>query len=162
MFEPRSERWTESLVRKMPQAEGIACVEAWNGSELWNVEVMLKTWPLCAGAKLNFGDRVLGEAEKSSFIAMPGKGGYSWLLPLKIACPNPGGFGEELYSNTSMVRMLIRLGSCRACSPLIWSQVISWWSFSGSFNLVSGMKTLASFSWMKNADIFYLLGILVL
>ena len=94
------------------------------GSELWNVEVMLKTWPLCTGAKLNFGDRVLSEAEKSSFIAMPGKGGYSWLLPLKIVCPNPGGFGEELYSNTSRVRMLIRLGSCRACSPLIWSQVV--------------------------------------
>ena len=47
------------------------------GSELWNVEVMLKTWPLCTGGELNFGDRVLGEAEKSSFIAMPGKGGYS-------------------------------------------------------------------------------------
>ena len=30
MFEPRSERWTESLVRRMPWAEGIACVEAWN------------------------------------------------------------------------------------------------------------------------------------
>ena len=51
---------------------------------------------------------------------------------------------------------------CGACSPLIWSQVISWWSFSGSFNLVSGMKTLASFSWMKLADISHLLGILVL
>lgn len=33
--------------------------------------------------------------QKSSFIVMPTKGGYSWLLPLKIVCPNPAGFGEE-------------------------------------------------------------------
>ena len=28
---------------------------------------MPKTWPLCTGAKLNLGDKVLGEVEKSSF-----------------------------------------------------------------------------------------------
>ena len=57
------------------------------GSELWNVEVMLKTWPLCTGAKLNFGDRVLGEVENNSFIALPGKAGHISLMPSKL-CPN--------------------------------------------------------------------------
>ena len=36
--------------------------------------LMLKFWPLYTGAKLNLGDRVLGEVEKNSFIALPGKG----------------------------------------------------------------------------------------
>ena len=35
-------------------------------------------------AELNVRNRVLGEVEKNSFIALPGKGGYSWLLPLKL------------------------------------------------------------------------------
>ena len=63
------------------------------GSELWNVEVMLKTWPLCTGAKLNFGDRVLGEAEKSSFIALPGKESKTGSCP-QIMCPNLGKIGR--------------------------------------------------------------------
>ena len=36
---------------------------------------MLKTWPLCNGAKLNVGDRVLGKIEKNSFIVLLGKVG---------------------------------------------------------------------------------------
>ena len=65
--------------------------------------MMPKTWPLCTGAESNLGDRVLGEVEKDSFIALPGKGGHSELLPLKTVCPNPGGFDEEFYSNSSRV-----------------------------------------------------------
>ena len=54
---------------------------------------MPKAWPLCTGAELNLGDRVLGEVEKKSFIALPGKGGHSRILPLKTMCPLgfPGG-----------------------------------------------------------------------
>ena len=37
----------------------------------------------------------MGEAEKVSFIALPGKGGHSGLLPLKTMCPHPGGFDKE-------------------------------------------------------------------
>ena len=44
---------------------------------------MLKTRPLCTGAKLNLRDGVLAEAEKNSFIALPGKGGHSGLMTLK-------------------------------------------------------------------------------
>ena len=62
---------------------------------------MLKTWPLCTGAESNPRDRVLGEVEKNSFIALPGKRGCSGLMPSKTVCPNPGGFGEEFYSNGS-------------------------------------------------------------
>ena len=44
---------------------------------------MPKAQPLCAGAELNLGDRVLGEVliEESSSVALPGKGGYSELVP---------------------------------------------------------------------------------
>ena len=36
---------------------------------------------LYTGARLNLGDRVLGEVEKSSFIALPGKRAHSRLTP---------------------------------------------------------------------------------
>ena len=52
--------------------------------------LMLKARPLCTGAELNLRDRVLGEVEKKSFIALPGKGGHSGLMPLKTVCPIPG------------------------------------------------------------------------
>ena len=49
-------------------------------------EVMLKTQPLCTKAKSNLGDKVLGEVEKNSFIALPSKGDHSGLMPSKL-CP---------------------------------------------------------------------------
>ena len=63
-------------------------------------------------AKSNLGDRVLGEVEKNNFIALPGKGGCSGLVPLKTVCPNPGGFGEEFYSDGSRVGLLISIRVC--------------------------------------------------
>ena len=54
-------------------------------------------------------DRVLGEVEKNSFIALPGKGGDSRLLPSKTVGPNPGGFSEEFYNNGSRPGLLIRI-----------------------------------------------------
>ena len=62
---------------------------------------MPKAQPLYTGAELNLRDRVLGEVEKNRFIALPGKGGHSGLLLSKNMCPDPGGFGEEFYSNSS-------------------------------------------------------------
>ena len=52
---------------------------------------------LCTSAKSNLRDRVLGEVEKNSFIALPGKGGHSGLIPWKL-CPAPGNDSEEFYS----------------------------------------------------------------
>ena len=43
--------------------------------------------PLYTSAGLNLGDRVLGEAERNSFVALPGKGGHSGLNTLKTVCP---------------------------------------------------------------------------
>ena len=70
---------------------------------------MLKTEPLCTDAESNLTDRILGEIEKNSFIALPGKGGYSGLILLITVCPNLGEFGEEFYNNGSRAELLIRI-----------------------------------------------------
>ena len=46
--------------------------------------------PLCTGAQLNLGDRVLGEVGKYNFIALPSKGGHSSSCPQNYAS-QPGG-----------------------------------------------------------------------
>ena len=70
--------------------------------------MMPKAWSLCTGAESNL--RVLGEVEKSSFIAWPTKVGQSRLLPWKTMCSNLVGFDKDFYSNGSRVGLLIRLG----------------------------------------------------
>ena len=72
----------------------------------------MKTRPLCMGTKSNLRDRILGEVEKNSIIALPGKGGHSGLVPWKTVCPNPGGFGEEFYSSGWRMELLIRIKVC--------------------------------------------------
>ena len=42
---------------------------------------------LYTGATSVLGDRVLGEVEKDRFIALPGKGEHSWLIPSKLCVP---------------------------------------------------------------------------
>ena len=61
---------------------------------------MLRAWPLCTSAELNLGDRVLGEVEKNSFVALPGRGGYSRFLPLKLCVPTQ----DSLVSFIAMVQ----------------------------------------------------------
>ena len=51
------------------------------------LRLMLNIQPLCTGAKLILGHGVLGELEKNSFIALPGKGGHSGLVPSKLYVP---------------------------------------------------------------------------
>ena len=41
------------------------------------------------------------------------------LLPRKTMCPNPGGFDEEFYNNTSRVGLLIRLGCVQGLRWLV-------------------------------------------
>ena len=68
-----------------------------------------KTQPLCTVAESNLRDRVLGEVEKKSFIALPGKRGTQKTPASNALCPNLERFGEEFYSNGSRVGLLIRL-----------------------------------------------------
>ena len=94
-----------------------------------------KAWPLCTSAESNLRDRVLGEVEKNGFVALPGKGGQGGLLPSKTMCPNLGGFDEEIYSNSSRVGLLTRLG-CEQGVQVVSLLILM--SFSGPFNLASG------------------------
>ena len=71
---------------------------------------MLKSQPLYTGAESNLRDRVLGEVKRKSFIALPGKGEHSRLMPVKTVCPNLGGFDAGIYSNSSRAGSLTRLG----------------------------------------------------
>ena len=73
---------------------------------------MTKTQPLYTHAEWNLEDRVLGKVEKNSFIALPGKGGHSALIPLKTVSPIPEGFCEEFYSNGSKAGLLVRNRVC--------------------------------------------------
>ena len=80
---------------------------------------------LYTGAESSLGDRVLGEAEKDSFIAFPGKGGQSGLLPSKTLCPNPGEFDEEFYGKGGVADQIRVCAGYQVVSPnlgeLLWS-----------------------------------------
>ena len=43
--------------------------------------------PLYTSAGLILGDRIFGEVEINSFIALPGKGGHSGLMPSGLCVP---------------------------------------------------------------------------
>ena len=51
--------------------------------------LMPKAQPLCTGAESNLRGRVLHEVENNSFIALPGKGGHSGLVPLQNYVSQP-------------------------------------------------------------------------
>ena len=51
--------------------------------------------PLCTCAWLDLGDRVLGEVGRNNFIALPGKGGHSRLMPSRL-CPTLEGLVRSL------------------------------------------------------------------
>ena len=76
---------------------------------------MPKTEPLCTSTKLNLRDRVLGKVEKNSFIALPGKGDHSRLLPWITMNSHPGWFDGEFYSKGGVAD----LGVCRASVQLL-------------------------------------------
>ena len=55
--------------------------------DIFHALLIMRAWSLCTGAKSNLRDRVLGEVEKNSFIALPGKGGHSGLVPSELFVP---------------------------------------------------------------------------
>ena len=52
------------------------------------------------------------KVENNSFIALPGKGGHSALIPLKTVSPSLEGFCEEFYSDGSREGLLVRNRVC--------------------------------------------------
>ena len=68
---------------------------------------MPKTQPLYTGvgAELNLRDGALSEVESNSFIALPGKGGHSELMPSKLCVPTQG----------DLVRSFIAMVQVRGC-----------------------------------------------
>ena len=89
----------------------------WHWTELSHVATpMLKTQPLWTHAELNLRDRVLVKTEKNNFVALPGKGGHSRLVPLKTVS-QLGGFGEEFYSTGSRMGLLIGSGYVQDLHP---------------------------------------------
>ena len=50
-----------------------------------------------------------GWSRKNSFIALPGKGGHSGLLPFKTALPTREDLVRSFYTNSSRAGLLIRL-----------------------------------------------------
>ena len=63
---------------------------------------MLKDWHMCTSTESNLRDRVWGEVESNSLIALPGKE-WQW----KTMCSNPGEFDEEIYGDGSRIRLQI-------------------------------------------------------
>ena len=125
---------------------------------LWNL--LLKTRPLCTGVESNLGDWVLGEAEKSSFIALPGTRWVGRLMPSEL-CPSRVG---ALWLWWGVLQRCFEggiadkdQGACRACPPLIWPQVVSWW-------VLYDQTVTFSLDWrmLRVVTIFHLLGALVL
>ena len=104
---------------------------------IWGCFIVAEIWPLYTGSELNLRDRVLGEAEKNRFIALPRKGGHSGLMPSRLCVPIGGG-SEESYSNGSRSRVVdkerVHAGptyfSIQRSSEDHQSrhQVVSWWA----------------------------------
>ena len=75
-------------LKYLPQlSAGLPWVEKAEDDLVWRFFTMPKTQPLCTSAKLNLGDRVLGEEEKDSFISLPGEGRHRGLMSPKPRIP---------------------------------------------------------------------------
>ena len=73
-------------------------------------------WPLYTRAGLNLRDGVLGEVERNSFLALPGKGGHVELMPSRLCVSHPGASSEEFYSARGAGR-----------DKLVDALLIGWW-----------------------------------
>ena len=78
---------------------------------------MWKAQLMCTGAESNLKDRVLGEVEKNSSIALPGTWGYCRLMASKLCAPIQG---DLLRSLIATVGLLMRTRECTG-SVLLYS-----------------------------------------
>ena len=75
--------------------------------------LMPKTRPLCTGAELNLGDRVVGEVlERIALLLCQAKGGIAGSCLKNCVSQPGGGFGEEFYSSGSRAGLLIMIRVC--------------------------------------------------
>ena len=137
----RRGKWSprRSYLRSQPESTvGPGWTVAGGASSLCLLRVMPKTQPLCSVLNRR-SETEVGEVEKKSFNALPGKGGHSEFLPPKTMRPHPERYGEKFYSQGSSGGGGWQdQGVCRACVPLIWFQVTFFMSFSSSFNFALG------------------------
>ena len=83
---------------------------------------MPKTQSLCTSAESNLKDRVLGEVEKNSSIALPGKWGYCRLMASKLCSPIQGDLLRSFIATVGLlIRTRERTGSVLLYSGLRWS-----------------------------------------
>lgn len=109
--------WNSYLVKKISNYVYIINHnESYPGKQFWGKKKNSVTKTPSAPMQLNLRDTVLG-GKKNSFIALPGKGGHSWLLPSKtVYLVGAEGLGEELYINK-------RIRVCGDCISFMWPQV---------------------------------------
>ena len=103
--------------------------------------------------KLNLRNSDLGEVEKNSFIALPGKEGHNGFLRLKSMCPNTVEFAE-FYCKGSRVGFVLRLVFMQGLPFFNFSSCNLLISFPGSFSLASSDGLLCYGEW----GILHLLG----
>ena len=95
------------------------------------IVLMPKTHPLHTGAKSNLRDRVLGEIEKNSFIALSGKEGR------KLCVSTMEDSVRSCYSNDRRIGLLRRIKCVQGLHSFILISGDFLKCFSGSFNLAS-------------------------
>ena len=80
--------------------------------------MMLETWPLCTDTQSNFGNRVLGEVEKNSFIVCQAKGNTAGLCPQNyVSFPTSGRF-VRIFTVKGFKGLLIKIRVCAKCGLL--------------------------------------------
>ena len=117
--------------------------------------MMAKTQPLCPRAEPNFGDSVLDEIEKTSFIALPGRGDRQQAPALKSCVSQPGRIWWGVSSSGSRAGLLGKVRMCAGPAPLSSGLKGPWWA-------AQGYQTVDFFSGRKNTNVFHLSGFLVL
>ena len=116
-----------------------------NTQSCWGISMILlpkSSASLYTVSESNLADRGLGEVEKDSFIALPGKGGHRGFLPRKTMCLNRRGFDEGVYNNGSRVgvsdRIIVYAGIATNSSTLAWK--IPWTEEPGRLHSPWGRK----------------------
>ena len=80
--------WLHGVNWSLRLGEGVTLKHCWN---IFSPCVMQKSGLCATSTKLNLKDTVLDDVEMNSFIALPGKGGCSRLMPSKLYVPTRGG-----------------------------------------------------------------------